>query len=73
MNNWTVRHTGTGQHGVSGTVDNVDPTGVLTVAAERELAELVADAAGVDLERYFSWTVTRYSLDHTAIVTLHNN
>lgn len=58
---------------VSGILDNVDPTGLITADDREAYGELIADAAGTHLRRFHDITVTRFSIDHTAVVTLHTS
>jgi len=64
---------GSSRNGYSAIVDNVPPFTDDIHAEKKALAALVAEHVGSDLERFHSWTVTRYSLDSTATVTLHTN
>jgi hypothetical protein len=52
-------------------LENVDPTGILTSEDCDTLAWLAVQVLDRPLSAFTSWTVTRYSLDSTAVVAFH--
>lgn len=66
----TVRSVARHGRKVSAILDGVTQTGTLSLGTQRALAQLVADHMGEALERFSSWTVTRFIEHQSALVTL---
>lgn len=67
----TVRETPTA---VRATIRNASAVSRLNDPAVRDAAaQAVADALGLNLQSFFSWTITASSVDQTCSVTLHKD